>query len=61
MPPHSSHILQPLNISCFSPLKVAYGKQIKDLMQAHVTYITKEDFFPTFYAAYEAAMIEKTI
>ena len=24
MPPHSSHILQPLNVSCFRPLKQAY-------------------------------------
>ena len=61
MPPHSSHILQPLDIGCFGPLKVAYGKQIEDLMRAHVTHITKEDFFPTFYAAYQAAMTEKTI
>ena len=30
-------------------------------MRAHVTHITKEDFFPTFYAAYQAAMMEKTI
>jgi dihydrofolate reductase len=26
MPPHSSHLLQPLNVACFSPLKKAYGR-----------------------------------
>jgi hypothetical protein len=26
MPPHSSHLLQPLNVGCFSPLKTAYGR-----------------------------------
>ena len=29
MPPHSSHILQPLDVSCFAPLKLSYGKQIE--------------------------------
>jgi predicted HTH domain antitoxin len=26
MPPHSSHLLQPLDVGCFAPLKVAYGR-----------------------------------
>lgn len=26
MPPHSSHLLQPLNVGCFAPLKKAYGR-----------------------------------
>jgi len=42
-------------------LKIAYGMQIEGLMQAHVTYITKEDFFPAFHAAYQATMTEKNI
>lgn len=56
MPPHSSHILQPLDVGCFSPLKTAYGKQIEWMIRASVTHITKEDFFPAFFAAYQAAM-----
>jgi hypothetical protein len=28
MPPHSSHLLQPLDVGCFSPLKRAYGDEI---------------------------------
>ena len=27
MPPHSSHLLQPLDVGCFGPLKQAYSKQ----------------------------------
>ena len=34
MPAHSSHILQPLNVGCFSPLKQAYGRQIEEMMRA---------------------------
>lgn len=48
MPPHSSHILQPLDIGCFSPLKQAYGRQIEDLMRASTIHFTK-DFFPAFF------------
>lgn len=28
MPPHSSHLLQPLNVGCFAPLKRAYYAEI---------------------------------
>ena len=61
MPPHSSHILQPLDVGCFSPLKTAYGRQIEDMMRAHITHITKDDFFPAFRVAFFAAMTENNI
>jgi hypothetical protein len=32
MPPHSSHLLQPLDVGCFAPLKKAYGTQIGELI-----------------------------
>jgi hypothetical protein len=28
IPPHSSHLLQPLDVSCFSPLKHAYKQEV---------------------------------
>jgi hypothetical protein len=61
MPPHSSHILQPLDVGCFSPLKKAYSRQIEDMMSAHITHITKDDFFPAFHAAFNTAMTESNI
>ena len=61
MPPHSSHILQPLDVGCFGPLKRAYGRQIEDLMRASTSHITKDDFFPAFFAAFQAAMTEKNV
>jgi len=33
MPPYLSHLLQPLNVGCFSPLKKAYGRQAENLMR----------------------------
>ena len=61
MPAHSSHKLQPLDVGCFRPLKRSYGKQIEGLMRAHITHISKEDFFPAFYAAHIEAMVKENI
>lgn len=61
MPAHSSHILQPLDVSCFGPLKKAYGRQIEDLMKASITHITKEDFLPAFYTAFHDSMTKENI
>ena len=56
MPAHSSHMLQPLDVGCFSALKRAYSKEIEDLMRVSVTHITKEDFFAAFHIAHNKAM-----
>ncbi|ENH75752.1 hypothetical protein FOC1_g10003916 [Fusarium oxysporum f. sp. cubense race 1] len=61
MPPHSSHLLQPLDIRCFRPLKRAYGREIKHLIRRSITHITKTQFFPAFYAAHQAAITESNI
>jgi len=44
MPPHTSHLLQPLDVSCFSPLKRAYGREIEELARQGVYHIDKIDF-----------------
>ena len=61
MPAHSSHILQPLDIGCFGPLKKAYGREIEGLVKGHITHITKTDFLPAFFAAFQSAMTEKNV
>lgn len=30
MPAHSSHLLQPLDVGCFSPLKTIYGRKVQE-------------------------------
>ena len=52
LPPHSSHLTQPLDIGLFAVLKVAYGAEISDLVKMHIMHITKDDFFPAFKAAF---------
>lgn len=61
MPPHSSHLLQPLDVGCFGPLKKAYSRQIEDLVRAGITHISKESFIPAFKAAFQAAMTQENI
>jgi hypothetical protein len=38
MPPHSSHLLQPLDVGCFGLLKKAYGLEIEQLIRYSVQY-----------------------
>jgi hypothetical protein len=54
MPPHSSHLLQPLDIGCFAVLKRAYGRYIESKMRARSNHVNKLDFLE----AYPSARIE---
>ena len=58
---HSSHLLQPLDVGCFSPLKKAYSCQIEYLIRSGINYITKLEFLPAFKAAYEALITRTNI
>jgi DDE superfamily endonuclease/helix-turn-helix, Psq domain len=61
MPPHSSHLLQPLDVGCFGPLKQAYGRQIEHLMRMHINHVSKLEFLCAFREAFFASMTEKNI
>ena len=49
---HSSHILQPLDVVCFSPLKLKYSQRVRDLARRRVFHINKEGFLPAFKDAF---------
>jgi hypothetical protein len=61
MPAHASHLLQPLDLGCFGPLKKAYGREIERLIRCFITHITKTEFFPAFHVAHQAAITESNI
>jgi hypothetical protein len=61
MPPHSSHLLQPLDVACFSPLKRRYGDEVSNMMRRRVHHINKETFLPAFKAAFEYTFTATTI
>jgi len=50
--PHSFHLIQPLDVGCFSVLKRVYGRQIETFIKAHINHITKVEFFLAFKAVY---------
>jgi hypothetical protein len=61
MPPHSSHLLQPLDVGCFRLLKKDYGRELEHLIRCFITHVSKIEFFPAFYAAFQAAITECNI
>ena len=48
MPPHTSHLLQPLDVSCFSPLKRAYGREVEELARQSLHHVDKTDFLTVY-------------
>src|SRR5450432_1634515 len=61
MLPHSSHLLQPLDVGCFVVLKRLYGRQIEGLMRNGVNYINKQDFLEAYYNARKEIMNQANI
>lgn len=61
MPAHTSHLLQPLDVSCFSPLKHSYSYQIEELARQGVFHIDKEEFLSIYRAIHETVFTEQNI
>jgi hypothetical protein len=61
MPPYLSHLLQLLDVGCFSPLKQAYSDKINSLAQYSTKKIKKEAFLLAFKAAFKKAMTKDNI
>jgi hypothetical protein len=61
MPPHSSHLLQPLNVACFSLLKRKYSDAILVLARSRVYYISKETFLLAFKATFKKVFTQKNV
>jgi hypothetical protein len=61
MPLHTSYILQLLNVRCFAPLKQAYKKEIRGLVDSYINYIKKRAFLAMFLAVYNKAILKSNI
>ena len=48
MPAHSSHLLQPLDVGCFSALKRFYGQEVEQLMGIGISHIDKQEFLQLY-------------
>jgi hypothetical protein len=61
MPPHSSHLLQPLDVACFSPLKSAYKKLIDQLVRQSIFHVDKTMFLTMYQQARRRIFSSNTI
>lgn len=61
MPAHSSHLLQPLDVGCFSVLKRSYGEAVAQLIRDGVNHIDKPDFLRCYIQARTEALNERNI
>jgi hypothetical protein len=48
MPPYSSHLLQPLDVSCFTVIKRKYRQLVEQRIRLGFNYIDKIDFLIAF-------------
>ena len=61
MPPHSSHLLQPLDVGCFSPLKRSYGQEVENRIRLGINHIDKLEFLAMYKQARTNTMIETNV
>jgi hypothetical protein len=61
MPPHSSHLLQPLDVGCFAVLKRSYGRLVEHKMSLGVNHIDKLDFLALYRQARAQSLSEANI
>lgn len=61
MPAHSSHYLQPLDVGCYAPLKIIYGRLVQEKMLAGVNHIDEQDFVPLYLQARQQALSSSNI
>ena len=57
LPPHTTHLTQPLDKGCFGPLKMAWRKQCKDFISRNPgRVVTRYDFSSLFGKVWEKSM-----
>lgn len=61
LPPHSSHLTQPLDVGAFGPLKKHMATELEPLMRLGVTRIQKVEWLAAFVAAHVKALRPQNI
>ena len=61
LPSHTSHKLQPCDVSVFSPLKTAYREQVEHLERRGANTVNKEHFVILYRRAREVALTARNI
>ena len=58
-PPHASHILQPLDVAVFGPLKKFWNSAVEEFTSKYRTPITKKNFLQVFDPAWQKCKSKK--
>ena len=61
LPPHSTHLLQPLDVGLFAPLQQAYSKAVEDYFLATGVGISHRQFLPLYKRARDQAYTKTNI
>jgi hypothetical protein len=61
LPPHTSHLLQPLDGGCYSPLKVLYGYEVFELDRQNIFHIDELDFLRIYSRIRPTVLSESNI
>ena len=61
LPPHTTHLLQPLDVSVFGPLSREYKKQLEAVTRFNVCSIDKVDFLKIIQKARKEAINKKNV
>ncbi|CAK43098.1 uncharacterized protein An18g00210 [Aspergillus niger] len=61
MPANSSHLCQPLDVACFSPLKKTYKDQVQQLIRTGYHHIEKIDFLDMYPKAHAQVFTKANI
>jgi len=59
--PHSTHLLQPLDVGLCAPLQLAYRKAIEDYFLTTTIGINRDIFFPLYIEAHQQAYTVRNI
>ena len=60
-PPHCTHVLQGLDVVCFTRMKHAWNDEVEHYEEEHDHGINKTDFATVFGATFRTAFIEETV
>lgn len=58
---HASHILQPLDVGLFSPMKANWKNAVKDFQDEYIEVVSKKTFAKVFKLAWEKSVAPSTI
>ena len=61
LPPHSSHLTQPLDVGVFGPLKKHMAAEIDPLIRTGIARVQKVEWLTAFVAAHDKAVSAKNI